>query len=784
MKHVALLSFALVAMTGTTVPAHPAPPRLDLSKLWSGQSMEVAPRGGFSGRSTVTLSNGVVCFRYTGPDGVLEYQWRRPRSASDGLFGTITLNARMTGDTPASVPLGGLASLAWDQAASPADSGWTRTNAGYTLWRTFKVGSNSATVRITGEMVGKSLALAMTCDQPRITALDIGGWGPVARQRQVVVPYYTGSVYYLPQENLFVNALLDWTASAATSHSGARANYGARTDGTRAPLRERAIFTAAWHLAEVLPNPPNPPSPWRKYLANKIILDTWGGTFTNLADNLSKLADYGITNCVALIHVWQRSGYDNGLPMHYPANASYGGDAGMSRLVATGARLGILCALHENYVDYYPNYDFYNTNDIALNSDGQLQHAWYNAGTRIQSYAVKPNAILRLAATQSPGIRRRYASRAGFLDVHSSVPPWFHVDMRAAEIGAGQFSRVWDIHRRLWAYERQNYNGPVLGEGCNHWFWSGGLDGVEAQFGIGWLYNGGFTAPLAVDFDLLKIHPLQFNHGMGYYSRWWPTESYQTNWSGPVPMVVLDRYRVQEVAYGHAGFLDNLVYAKIPLAWLEHHLLSPVTARYATARPLEILYENNGAWLDGTTAAKLDSPEVWNRVRVRYENGLTVTANTGSNAFSTGQWLLPDLGWVAQGAGVTAGTTLRDGIVTDFSDTGETLFLNARPAADWGSPAFTPAAWYDRHLNSSNCVVDFGDARTDGSIWLHREGRVWHLKTWPHGRNFTLQFNRSRFRQPAKVRSVGGAATEVLPARAGSRWELPLNGASEYQWIR
>ena len=71
------------------------------------------------------------------------------------------------------------------------------------------------------------------------------------------------------------------------------------------------------------------------------------------------LADYGITNCVALIHDWQRSGYDNALPMHYPANASYGGDRGMSNLVATGTRLGIRCALHENYVDYYPNYDFY-----------------------------------------------------------------------------------------------------------------------------------------------------------------------------------------------------------------------------------------------------------------------------------------------------------------------------------------------------------------------------------------------------------------------------------------
>ena len=136
-------------------------------------------------------------------------------------------------------------------------------------------------------MAGKTLALTVTCDQPSVTALDVGAWNLVPRRRQVAVPYYTGAVHYLPRENLFVNTMLDWTASAASSHNGTSASYDRRTDGTRAQVRERAIFCAAWHLAEVLPNPPNPPSPWRAFLANKIVLDIWGGTFTNIAANLS-----------------------------------------------------------------------------------------------------------------------------------------------------------------------------------------------------------------------------------------------------------------------------------------------------------------------------------------------------------------------------------------------------------------------------------------------------------------------------------------------------------------
>ena len=42
-----------------------------------------------------------------------------------------------------------------------------------------------------------------------------------------------------------------------------------------------------------------------------------------------KLAELGISRCAAIVHVWQRSGYDNALPAHIPANADLGGDAAM-----------------------------------------------------------------------------------------------------------------------------------------------------------------------------------------------------------------------------------------------------------------------------------------------------------------------------------------------------------------------------------------------------------------------------------------------------------------------
>lgn len=911
-----------LVIEGYTPPTtvHVTPPPLVLSNIWPRQTRTVVPNSGFAGINTTAFSNDVVHFRYAGTDGVLEYAWQRPQSSADGLFGNISLSATLAGQSPVMVPLATAAGIAWSKAATAIDNGWIQTNGGWTLWRAYRFGSTTGYVHIAGELVDKTLSFSVTCDQPFATRLDAGAWGPVLRRRQVAVPYYSGTVVYLPREDLFVGAFLDWTTSRASSYSGERAEYRALTDGSRNCLRERVLFTAACHLAEVFPNAPNPPSPWRDFLANKIVLDIWGGTFSNIAGNLSTLAGYGISNCVAIIHDWQRSGYDNALPMHYPANAAYGGDVGMSNLVATSKRVGIRAALHENYVDYYPNYDLFTTNEIALDSAGELQKAWYNPGTGIQSFAVKPTAILPLASTQSPEIHRRYSTEANYLDVHSAVPPWFHVDQRAGEPGAGEFSQVWTSHAQVFAYERTTHGGPVFGEGNNHWYWSGLLDGAEAQFGSGWPGNGGFTVPLAVDFDLLKIHPLQVNHGMGYYNRWWPSESFQTNWAGPVPLVVLDRYRMQEVIFGHAGFLDGSVYANVPIAWLEHYLVSPVASRYGTVRPVEIQYEVGGAWLDATAAAKSEDPAAFHHTRVRYENGLAIAANGSSNVWTVGEWVLPEFGWIAQNGAFKAGTVLRDGVVTDFADTGDSLFVNARAAVDWNlsayrrirptvatfsqtgnrsfrvtynwqvqdrlkqdyrcfvhfdsgasikaqqdhllstptsqwqpgqevkdgpwtislptsladgtydwliglfdptgdggrvrlqgmddgtsrirlgklqvsgggsalsfvpetnSPAFDPTAWYGRHVNNSNLVVDFGSAKTDGSIFVQRNGNSWSLRTWPRERDFTLVLRSNRFAMPAKIHCEGGASLEVSPVQKGQSWELPLNGAREYHW--
>ncbi|MGD1000361.1 MAG: DUF5696 domain-containing protein [Candidatus Brocadiia bacterium] len=656
---------------------HEPAPTLDLRRLYPAENGEVAPASGFVGGITTSVSADRATLTYSGPDGKLEYQWSGPAAASDPPLGIWQLRATSQGAKASEVvSLAADARLEWTQTATFKGSRLEAAPGGVACVSTYEMNGQTATLRCTAQLIGKSLVLEVSCDAPQIAAFDAGRWGPAPRQRDVTVPYYSGKVFYLEQENLFVSTFLDWTKSSASDHQNTRAVYGARTDGSRVPLHERAVFCAAWQVAETLPNIPNPPSPFRGHLAGKIVLDIWGGRFDDIARNLETLHGYGLNNCVAIIHNWQRSGYDNALPAHVPANPDLGGGAAMKRLVATAKSLGYDIALHENYVDYYPNYEGFDDADVALDSQGHRVPAWYQPQTKIQSFAIQPHSILPLATEQSSQILALYKPNADFLDVHSSVPPWFHVDFRAESEGAGMFRTVWEAHRQLWAFERGLYGGPVLGEGANHWFWSGLLDGVEAQFRLGVPENAGRTAPLMVDFDLLKIHPLQFNHGMGYYERWWSDRS----WGALPPMELLDQYRMQEVIYGHAGFLGTAAYSVVPLAWLEHHLMSPVTARYATALPVSIQYQVNGRWVDGTQAARAGT---WKRVRVAYDNGLTVTANDDAEPLREGGVTLPQYGWAASGAGVTAWTALLQDVIADYARTEESTFANARAESDW-----------------------------------------------------------------------------------------------------
>jgi len=517
---------------------------------------------------------------------------------------------------------------------------------------------------------GKSLIIITESDRGGAERYHLGTVGAVPFRKAVAVPYlFNADVQCLPEQAVFVSTFLDWLKTNASYHEGTSAVYAPLTDGSRSRLSQVGYVTLSPDLREVLPNGPYPPSPYLRLLAPRVMLDVWGRTYDENGALVRELSSYGVKDAAIIHHVWQRGGYDNELPTTLPANAALGGEEAMKRYSQAARAAGFVFALHENYVDFYPNCELYTENDVARNSDGSLIKAWFNAGTGIQSFATKPTAMLKYARMFSEEIHRRYGTSAAYLDVHPCVPPWFHVDQQAGVPGAGTASAVRVEQEKLFAYERQAHGGPLFGEGNQHFHWAGIVDGVEAQV------EGGESAPLLLDFDLLKIHPQMVNHGVGYYERWLK-EGYSADWWSRIPSQArIDRYRSTEIAFGHAGFVGATLVDKPDYAVKECHLVSPVQARYGAAKATKVKYEIAGRMVDVSVAAALGS---FDRAHICYQGGLQLWINRAKEDWVVRGRNIPTDGFLAMAPGLMAGTLRIGGRIADLCEAGNTVYADAR----------------------------------------------------------------------------------------------------------
>jgi hypothetical protein len=626
---------------------------------------------------------------------------------------------------------------------------------------------------------GKTLVITVSMP-PHLPDFSLGSMGPVPLRRVVSVPYlYAGDLRYLPHNGLFYSAILDWADTNASSQDGTTARYGALTDGTRNPIRETGYITVSPDLREVLPNIPLQPSPYLKELAPRVVMDVWGGTFAENAQTIRDLAEYGVTDAAIINHVWQRGGYDNEYPTVLPANAGLGGDEKLREFSQAAKDAGHLFSLHENYIDFYPNSELCDEKDVARDSQGKLQLAWFNGGTKIQSYALRPTLLVKFAREFAPEIHKRYGTTAAYLDVHTCVPPWFHVDFDASQPGAGKARTVYDANLGLFAVEREAHHGPLFGEGNNQFYWAGAVDGVEAQVA------GGEEAPLLVDFDLLKLHPQMMNHGMGYHERWL-REGYNANWGGRLPAQYrMDKYRSMEIAYGHAGFIANQILREPSYSVKEHHLVAPVQARYGAAKAVGIEYAVGGRMVDASDAV---AAGVLDRVHVKYDSGLEVWVNHRQDDWRAAGQVIPQHCFLATGPKMLA-YSRRSGndVFCDYAETPETIFADARSVVVTPFRDITPRVASFESLGGRRFRVTYE--------WRVGEGLDADYHVFVHftdsGPNEGIVFQQdhdpptptSKW-QPGQV-IADGPYEITVPEKAGERftWTIGLFGATRV-WLR
>ena len=531
------------------------------------------------------------------------------------------------------------------------------------------------TTKWTLGIYGKSLTFSVSADKPLVHQMRLGGVAAPLR-KTIHTPYFGDQLVYLPANRLFTCRRLDWTFSNASNADG-DARYDKKTDGTRNVLAETGYIAFSHTPGEVFPNIPFPPSAHRATLGPLTILDFWGitgGSFANDGDVLRSLKDYGVDHIGIIYHTWQRYGYDIKLPDHVPANPKWGGDDAMRALGQAAKDCGYLFSLHENYVDMYPDAPSYDESSIALLADGKKFPAWYNAGTKVQSYIIKGNHALKYAKQNAPEIHQRYQTTMAYIDAQTCGSPGWRVDHDATQPLAGMARLKVETEQNLYNYMRKTHGGPFLGEGNFHYFWAGPCDGVEAQ-------TDGENQPPFLDFDLLKIHHQMTNHGMGYYSRWQAKpDSVVWGFNAGSPDRI-DKYRAQEIAYGHAGFV-NSPQTNNPL-WVakEHHLMHAVQTLYGTADVEAIDYEiDDGVFAPAAIAVPFGFTS---RQRIRYDNGATIWINWSPEPWTVNGRTLLQWGFLAIGKDTTVyGASIDGTTFSDFADCPEYVFADARTSFD------------------------------------------------------------------------------------------------------
>ena len=519
---------------------------------------------------------------------------------------------------------------------------------------------------------GKSLTVSARCEQPVIAVFSLGRSGNTAFRKIFGVPYLLGSVEYLSDARAFVCRYLDWTQSHATMAPQGDATYGATTAGNRNALQESGYIAVSPNVVEVLPNLPSSPSPYMAELGPRIMLDIWGhrdGTYEGDAENLRELKDNGVDHLAIISHVWQRYGYDEKLPDHIPANPQFGGDDGMKVFGKAANDCGYLWSLHENYTDLYPDAPSYDATARVLRADGSPSPGWLNTGTGVQSFGIKTTRSIGFAKQNSPEIHARYGTTAAYLDVHTCVPPWNQVDHDAAQPMAAMMLSRMQHETALFQYERDTHEGPLFGEGNNQFFWAGRCDGVEAQV------SGGEDHVPFLEFDLLKLHPQMVNHGMGYYERWF-RRGYSHQWgrdTGTPEQV--DKYRAQEIAYGHAGFIGDAQTANIQWVAKEHHMMHPIQRIANNAKVTRVAYEVDGRMVPASIALIADQRL---RQHITYDSGLQIWVNWKPEIWEVEGRELPQWGVLTIGPDTVVETVLKDGHFADFAECPEFLFVDAR----------------------------------------------------------------------------------------------------------
>ncbi|MHB0957505.1 MAG: hypothetical protein ACYC0X_25790 [Pirellulaceae bacterium] len=631
---------------------------------------------------------GAFLWRYQGDDGTLTYRYR-PQT------GTLSdLSACWTDRGEAFQPCvtGGV--YFWKDSGAEMEAPDEVTlvtcqqegDQVQSVWR-LSLGPRTALLTYGLRLWQKSLVLDIRCDGHEIGEFRIGKVVGVANPRLVTLPYLVGAeqrpallVAGPVDQPLFISALMDhcrtnsslfWFANqiaddGATLNGGTR--YLPKTDGRRNSVFERLFVTVSPHFEETLPNIPNPRSPWMHVAGERLWRAHGASQRHRDYDFWKKVARYGMTKVVITDHEtgWRDGG--ESFTMRTRAAPNKGGDEGQVDYAKKTRALGFTYGLYNNYTDFSPVNEYWDEDYVTRTPDNQWQPGWPRC------YNLKPARAVELESRLAPVIQQKFQLDTAYCDVHTAVRPWAYCDFDARVPGAGAFAATFYAYGEIMLHQKATWNGPVYSEGNNHWYYCGLTDGNYGQDQAGQLA----TSPWLVDFDLLKMHPLCCNFGMGSPEMFYGPD-YRKG-ARQDPDAWLDRFLAATLAFGHTGFL--VFEGGFENAVRSYYSLQQIHARYAEQSAVSIRYSDDQGNLLESSAAIASDAYRRSQVATRYADGL----ETFVNGHATDNWVLspitlPPNGWYVQGGesdAILAYSALVDGHRADYVDSRAYVYANGR----------------------------------------------------------------------------------------------------------
>lgn len=552
-------------------------------------------------------------------------------------------------------------------------------------WR-MRCGEHEAVVEYAFRLWQKSLVVDVACRGGHVEQFRFGRAVGMPRPRLVTLPYLTcdeqrpAVVVAGPEDQpVFLFGIMDHYRSNASalwaandvSPEGVVYNGGSRylskTDGLRNDCFERLFLTVSSRLEEVLPNIPNPPSPWMHVAGERLWIAHGASDRAQDYALWKQLARYGMTKVVITDHEtgWRDGG--ESFTFRTRAAPGKGGDVGQAEYARKVRALGFRYGIYNNYTDFAPVNEFWHEDMVTRLSDGNWQTAWPRC------YNPKPARAVEFEARLAPIIQEKFRLDTAYCDVHTAVRPWSYVDYDARVPGAGTFAATFYAYGEIMLHQKRTWNGPVYSEGNNHWYYCGLTDGNYGQDQSARLSE----RPWLVDFDLRKLHPLGCNFGMGNPEMFFGDVGLGK--TAEDREARLDRFLAATLAFGHTGFL--VLHGGMPTAARSYFSLQQVHAAYAQAVADDIRYADADGKLLDSSSALASGAFTRSQIRTRYSNGLTVTVNGHPEEnWAVDGMVLPPNGWLVRSddGGLLAYSALADGRRADYVDSPAYVYADGR----------------------------------------------------------------------------------------------------------